>query len=133
MGPVVVVPFLHGPTPPATAPAVPGRPAVSPTPSPAPSGSCPGGRAVSPPPPPASDDRGTDFPGRPGGGAEGASRTTGDDEKASRVPRGDAGGIDAVGDIDVVGDEEDPEDEPDDENEEESHGNRGDADDEWDD
>lgn len=128
MGPVVVVPFLHGPTPPATAPVVPGRPAVSPTPSPAPSGSCPGGRAVSPPPPPASDDRGTDFPGRTGGGgAEGAARTTGDDEKASRVPRGDVGGID------VVGDEEDPEDEPDDENEEESHGNRGDADDEWDD
>lgn len=123
MGPVVVVPFLHGPTPSATAPPGPGRPAVSPAPppaSPAPSGTCSGGRAVSPPPPPESDDKkdgSREVPG--GGGAAGASRATDDDEKASRVPRGD------------VGDEED---EPDDGDEEASHGsNRGDADAEWDD
>ncbi|MER7548398.1 hypothetical protein [Streptomyces anulatus] len=46
------------------------------------------------------------------------ARTTGDDEKASRVPRGGA---------------DDEEDESDDGDEEASHGIRGDADDEWDD
>lgn len=129
MGPVVVVPFLYGPTPSATAPPGPGRPAVSPAPppaSPAPSGTCSGGRAVPPPPPPESDEGNSHSRNVPaGGGAEGMPGATGDDEKASRVPRGD------VGD---EADEPDDEDGDGDRDREASHGsNRGDADDEWDD
>ncbi|MBQ1109330.1 hypothetical protein [Streptomyces sp. 404i] len=128
MGPVVVVPFLHGPTPSATAP--PGRPAVSPAPppaSPAPSGTCSGGRAVPPTPPPESDDRNAHSRNVPGGGgAEGMSGATGDDEKASRVPRGDVG--------DEVDEPEDGDGDGDGDGDEEASrgGNRGDADDEWD-
>ncbi|MGW5928283.1 hypothetical protein ACWF2L_18825 [Streptomyces anulatus] len=92
---MVVVPLLHGPTPSATAPPGPDRPAVSPAPppaSPAPSGTCSGGRAVPPPLLPESDDRSAHSRNVPGGGgAEGVSGATGDDEKASRVPRGDVG------------------------------------------
>ncbi len=126
MGPVVVVPFLPGPTPSVTAPPGPGHPAASPASppaSPGPSGTCSGGRAVPPPPPPESDDgnaHSRNVPG--GGGADGRSGATGDDEKASRVPRGD------------VDDVDDEVDESDDGDEEASRGsNRGDADDEWDD
>lgn len=123
MGPVVVVPALYGPTtaPPSAAPC-PGRPPVSPqSVRPGPARTASGGRAVLPMPPPKSE------------GGESDSRTSGvkgDDEKASRVPRGD------VDDERDEADEDEPEDDDglaDEEGEEEVGGYRGDADDEWDD
>ncbi|MFI1190648.1 hypothetical protein [Streptomyces californicus] len=115
----MVVPVPHGPTPSATLPPGPGRPAVKPPAvAPDPSHTCSGGRPVPPPPPPAADDgAGGSWTGARTDG-QGASHVTEDDEKASRLPRGE--GDD---DRDAEGDED----------EGASHGGRGDEDDEWDD
>ncbi|QRV26190.1 hypothetical protein I6J42_31800 [Streptomyces californicus] len=118
MGPVVVVPVPHGPTPSAAPPTGPGRPAATPPAvAPGPSRTCSGGRPVPPPPPPAVADDGK-HGSRTAARTDGrdASRVT-DDEKASRPPRG--------GPDDDRGAEGD-------EDEGASHG-REDTDDEWDD
>ncbi|MFF5774507.1 hypothetical protein ACFY7O_29295 [Streptomyces californicus] len=113
----MVVPVPYGPTPSATAPTGPGRPAATPPAvAPDPSRTCSGGRPVPPPPPPAAADgkHGSRTAARTDG--RDASRVT-DDEKASRPPRG--GPDDDRG---AEGDEDDGA----------SHG-REDMDDEWDD
>lgn len=141
MGPVLVVPVLQGPMPSATFPPGPGPSAVTQPPaSPGPSCTHAGGRAVRPSPPPEADD-GKDASGNgPGGtGAEGVSQVPGDDEKPSRVPRGDTDeDEDGDGDGDDQDQDENDEDKSDEEQDEDtgkeaSRGHRGDADDEWDD
>ncbi|MFH8884805.1 hypothetical protein [Streptomyces californicus] len=114
----MVVPVPHGPTPSATLPLGPGRPAVTPPAvAPDPSRTCSGGRPVAPSPPPAADDgKAGSWTGARTDG-QGASRVTEDDEKASRPPRGER---------------EDDRGAERDEDEDASHG-RGDTDDEWDD
>ncbi len=111
MGPVVVVPVLHGPAPSAASPSGSGRPVAVPA-VPGPSRTCSGGRPVPPSPPPAAR-RGTHgSPDGPGSGeGERTSHVAGDDEKASRAPRGEVDGGEA----------------------ESSGGLEGDAGDEWDD
>ncbi|GGS08129.1 hypothetical protein GCM10010284_46680 [Streptomyces rubiginosohelvolus] len=113
MGPVVVVPVPHAPTPSATFPSGPGRPAVTPSAAvPGPLRTCSGGRPVPPSPPPAADD-----------GGERASRVAGEEEKVSRAPRSE---VDDEGDDGWRV-------ESDDEETEASDGPAEDADDEWDD
>lgn len=146
MGPVVVVPVLEGPMPSATSPPDSGPPPVTqPSASPRPSCTYAGGRAVPPSPPPEADD-GTDVSGNgPGRTGEGASQISGDDEKASRVPRGDTDedrededtdeGTDSDGDTESDGDTDSDgkTDSDEDLGRESTRGHRGDADDEWDD
>lgn len=120
MGPAVVVPVLHGPTPSSTAAPGPVHPtAIPPAPLP---GTSWGGRPVSPSPPPAAEDVTDESREGPGdSGHEGGSPIADDDEAASRAPRGE-----------VDDDDQDDEDEQDDEGEV-FPGRRGDAGDEWDD
>lgn len=123
-GPVVVVPALYGPTTARPSPVpCPGRSSVTPhSVRPDPARTASGGRAVLPLPSPRSE------------GGRSDSRTSGvrgDDEKASRVPRGD---VDDEGDrVDKEELEEELEDDDGLEDEEEAGDYRGDADDEWDD
>lgn len=129
MGPVVVVPALYGPTTasPSAVPC-PGGPSVTPqSVRPGPARTASGGRAVVPLLPPKSD----------GGASD--SLTSGvrsDDEKASRVPRGDVDNEEDEADEEEPKDDDGLEDEEDDdglEDEDSVGGYRGDADDEWDD
>lgn len=125
MGPAVVVPVLHGPTSSSTAAPGTGRPtAVPPAAPPDPSRTSSGGWPVSPSPPPAAEDATDESREGPGySGHDGVSPIVGDDEAASRAPRGE---------VDDDGDEQDDEDEEDDDGEV-FPGHRGDAGDEWDD
>ncbi|MFG3407039.1 hypothetical protein [Streptomyces sp. NPDC048142] len=102
--------------------------------SPSPSCTDAGGRVVPPSPPPEADDGKDAAENGPGPGGEGASQISGDDEKASRVPRGDT---DEAGDGDEDDDQDDDDQDDDDQDGDDDEGGDddedGDGDDEWDD